>query len=81
MTIPPDTAHDQFIVTGVTGIAGGQNEKNTLITKKHTETLFLLQLRPLRVTDTPRYIFLAQHIVSAMSTLTLFPLLFVSFLL
>jgi hypothetical protein len=35
--------------------------------------LFLLYMLPLRVTDTPSYIFLAKHIVSAMSTSTPIP--------
>jgi len=34
MTNPQNTAIDQFMVTAVTGIAGGKNEKKTEMTRK-----------------------------------------------
>lgn len=40
MENPPTTAHDQFIVSAVTGVAGGKNEKRIEIIRKTAENTF-----------------------------------------
>lgn len=41
MTTPPNTTHDQFIVTSVTGTAGGKNE-NTVLMIRNIDAMMLI---------------------------------------